>query len=122
MNYPEYIDGIKQEQNIFKRLGIRIWYSNLFRILFILLGFIWIIPFCFVLLHFFPSLINDIRAIGGFIYFALYYLAYTHNDFSNLRRIGRNEFGKLLPNAKRIEKNEEMYEEEEEFVLCLSLE
>lgn len=123
MNYPEYIDGIKQEQNVFKRFGIRIWYSNLFRIVFILLGFIWIIPFCFVLLDYFPNLINDIRAIGGFIYFSLLYLAYKKNNFSNLRRIGRDEFGRKIYYEEEIKEvfvTNETYEEEE-YGLCLSV-
>jgi len=87
MRYPDEIDGIKQEQNPVKRFFIWLWYSDLFRVL---------MPI-FILIFFSVLLGNR---LGGDISLAaiviLLFLLAIFNDYSNLRRIGRDEFRRKL--------------------------
>lgn len=52
--YPEYINGIKQVQCPFKRFCIKIWYSNWFRLIFIICP-VWLFALSISLFLSFPE-------------------------------------------------------------------
>lgn len=91
----DYIDGIKQEQNKLKRLSIWIWYNDWFRGIFILCGIWWIIPIM-ILLHHLGLKEDLVSNLGCLIYIILFGLAFIFNDYSNLRRIGLDEYRNRL--------------------------
>ena len=91
LRYPEYINGVKQVQCPFKRLCIRIWYSELFRALFSICP-IWLIVLMIILLINFPTAGELIKNITIAVYFILLALALAKNDWSELRKIGLDEY------------------------------
>lgn len=102
--YPEYISGVKQEQNPIKRLAIRIWYSDIVRIVFILLGLWWQVPLeLFAAYEIskifnvpFNQLLTDMKLISIVIYVGFIALGFIFNDYNNLRRIGRYNNGQKI--------------------------
>lgn len=87
----EYAQEVIQEQNKLKRLWIWIWYNDWFRTIFILLGIWWAIPLIILLRYL--GLSEDIsKNIVCLLYVMLIGLAMIYNDYSNLRRIGLNEY------------------------------
>ena len=92
--YPEYINGVKQIQNPLHRLAVRVWYSDLFRMYFVLLP-LWLIPVALLLLRAGVGA-DACRTICVVLYPVLCGAALTFNDYSNLRRIGLNEYHKKI--------------------------
>jgi len=100
MKYPEYINGIKQEQNSIKRFFIKLWYSDWFRVCFIIVGIWWQIP----LLLYLSSKLNlsekCMETVSIALYLGLLFLGMVFNNYSNLRRIGLNEYHRKLKTDK----------------------
>lgn len=88
--YPEYINGIKQIQNPIYRLFIQIWYSDWFRMLFILAAW-WLIAVCVAIFIKVSLSTVVICVISILLYLILLVLAIKFNNYSNLRRIGLDE-------------------------------
>lgn len=105
LKYPEYIYGVKQEQNIIKRLCIRIWYSKMFRLLFIYCGWIWQMPLILFICKQF-----DIRAwsapISLTLYLILLFLGEYFSNSNNLRKIGRDIYGNKISERRKEKENE----------------
>jgi len=80
---------VLQEENKIKRFWIWLWYNDIFRIFFVLIPsyFIILVPFC---CYFFGE--NTSKAILPFVYLFVFAYAMINNDYSNLRRIGMNEY------------------------------
>lgn len=93
--YPEYIDGIKQVQCPFKRRCIKLWYSDWFRLVFIICP-IWLFVLMIGLFVYFPNSIDLIRSCCIFIYTIFLVTGLIWNDYSNLRRIGLDEYHQPL--------------------------
>jgi len=92
---PRYIDGIKQEQNRFKRAFIWVWYSSLFRMLCLSIA----LPFMILLSVFLRRIGLDIDAatyIAYSAYITLIFMFLIFRDYSNLRRIGLDEYRNRL--------------------------
>lgn len=103
--YPEYINGIKQVQCPFRRFCIKIWYSDWFRLLFIICP-IWLFALMIVLFVCFPDAAGFIRDGCIASYIVLFIAGLSWNDYSNLRRIGLDEYHQPLLNSKEnITKN-----------------
>jgi len=90
-----YIQGVKQEQNKFKRAGIWLWYNDWFRIIFIMLGVWWLIPLMLYLRYLGMSQEDSSDLICG-LYLLIFFIGMVFNDYSNLRRIGMNEYRRKL--------------------------
>lgn len=100
LRYPEYIDGIKQVQCPFKRLCIRIWYSDWFRFVFVLCP-IWLMALMIALMICFPSAAELIRCVSIGAYIVLFMAALAKNDYSELRKIGLDEYHQPLRSADK---------------------
>ena len=87
--YPEYINNIKQIQNPLHRLVVRVWYSDWFRFLFVMLP-LWWIPVVAILVSFDVDQ-QIIVALFASEYLLVATAAIAFNDYSNLRRIGLDE-------------------------------
>lgn len=90
--YPEYINGVKQAQNPICRFFIKLWYSDWFRVLFVIFP-IWLfalMTFCVINFPFFRQDKAEFIFIG--IYAVIFCLALNFNDYSNLRKIGLDEY------------------------------
>ena len=108
MRYPYEINGVVQEQNRLKRAFIWIWYSGKFRVIFILFNFWWLLP----LMLWLYSLGLDIQAvkcIAFLLHMSLFMMGCIFNDFSNLRKIGLDEYRNSL-----IETDDNHRDEEDE--------
>lgn len=92
--YPEYINGVKQVQNPLHRLFIRVWYSDWFRLIFILIP-IWLIPVSIIMIlcNVDPDICTGICIV---LYITVFMLGLTFNDYSNLRRIGLDEYHRKI--------------------------
>ena len=88
--YPEYINGIKQIQNPIHRLAVRVWYSDLFRYFFVMLP-LWWFPVVAILVNYD---VDQKFVIALFVseYLLVATAAMAFNDYSNLRRIGLDEY------------------------------
>ena len=84
--YPEYINGVKQIQNPLHRLAVRVWYSDWFRMYFVIVP-LWMIPLALLLVMAGVGA-DACRTICLVLYFALLSAALVFNDYSNLNRIG----------------------------------
>ena len=84
--YPEYINGVKQIQNPLYRLAVRVWYSDWFRMYFILMP-LWMMPFGITLATLGVS-VDFVRNICIILYLVLCGAALAFNDYTNLYRIG----------------------------------
>lgn len=105
LRYPKYINGIKQIQCPFKRMCMRIWYSEWFRIAFILCP-IWLIVLMIMLMISFPSVSELIRYLCLTLYVVLFTTALAKNDWSELRRIGLDEYHRpLKPTNEDLERS-----------------
>ena len=96
LKYPEYINGVKQVQNPIHRLFIRIWYSNWFRFGFLLFPWWLFALIIFITIKFELQYDGQLAAIVCMIPF---YLGLIFNDYSNLRRIGLDEYHRPLKEA-----------------------
>lgn len=76
-----------------ERIFIRVWYNNLFRVLFILLGGNLLLTGPLII-HFMGDEAGNIFAIQYLIMFSI---ALTFNDYTNLNKIGRDTQGNKLP-------------------------
>ena len=87
--------SVKQEKNRIRRLIIRCWYNDLFR-LGVMVCPTWLIVLGLVLLPFgvFDSPI--ILPAFGVLYLAGFIALCKWNDYSNLRRIGLDEMGQPI--------------------------
>lgn len=94
--YPSTINGIKQEQNILKRLCIRIWYSQIFRLWFVLFGIWWELPFMILIKKIFNFNTIDLFYGTFFLYWILLVLVSLYDDFDNLIKIGKTPSGKNI--------------------------
>lgn len=93
--YPESINGIKQEQNRFKRLFILVWHSDVFR----LLNLIPFYPVTAVIVFALTDwdISSDIRqAICVTPYLLMLTLLLVYNDAEEFYRIGRDIDGKKI--------------------------
>lgn len=93
--YPDYINGIKQEQNTIRRLFIRFWYNDIFRIGVFVFP-LWLLVLGAVLIPFGAHESPITLPAFGVLYAAAFAAMCKWNDFSNLRRIGRDELGQPL--------------------------
>lgn len=84
--YPEYINGVKQIQNPLHRLAVRVWYSDWFRMYFILIP-LWMMPFAITLATLGVNG-ESVRNICVLLYLILCGAALMFNDYTNLYRIG----------------------------------
>lgn len=99
LRYPEYIDGIKQVQCPFKRFCIKLWYSDWFRLTFIICP-IWLFVLMIILFTQFPDLIDFIRTGCIASYIICLIAGLFWNDYSELRRIGLDEYHQPLKQKK----------------------
>ena len=105
LKYPEYINGIKQEQNPFKRFCIKIWYSDWFRAFFIMFP-VWLYALLIILMINFPEQDDLCRTLVIGVYLGLLIAALAKNDWSELRRIGLDEYHQpLKPDKEDLEED-----------------
>lgn len=85
---------MKQETNKLKRLWVWSWYNDFTRIFVIMLPsyFVILVPLLHILGLPDKYMLDTILTI----YMIVLMLAFCHNDYSNLRRIGLNEYRKKL--------------------------
>lgn len=95
LRYPEYINGVKQIQNPFKRVCIKIWYSEWFRFAFILCP-LWLVVSVLILMLVFPTASEFIRTVFFIVYSSLLAAGIIKNDWSELRKIGLDEYHRPL--------------------------
>lgn len=93
--YPDYINGIKQEQRPLHRLFIRYWYNDIFR-LGVFVFPLWLLVLGAVLISLGAHESPIMLPAFGVLYAAAFAAMCKWNDFSNLRRIGRDELGRPL--------------------------
>lgn len=100
--YPEYINGIKQEQNPIRRLFIRYWYNDIFRVGVFVFP-LWLLVLGVVLFAF--GLLDHPMALPlfGALYLSGFLALCKWNNYSNLRRIGLDELGRPLEIVKENE-------------------
>lgn len=104
LKYPEYINGIKQVQNPIKRFFIKLFYSDWFRIFFMIIPIWLFIPLVFITVYL-PSDIEVARMLISIVYLVLFFTGMFANDYSNLRRIGLDEYCQpLTDNDKNMRK------------------
>jgi predicted CDP-diglyceride synthetase/phosphatidate cytidylyltransferase len=104
MRYPKYINGIKQVQCPFKRFFIKLWYSDWFRLFFIICP-VWLFVVFTALMACFPGSADIVRTSVIVAYLVLFCVGLICNDYSNLRRIGLNEYHeKLVPTPEDLER------------------
>lgn len=95
LRYPEYINGIKQEQNPIKRLWISIWYSGWFRCFFVICP-VWLLCLLVFYIIKFPQYPEMVCLGATLLYGSVFTIALFDNDFSKLNRIGLDENHKPL--------------------------
>ena len=87
LRYPEYINGIKQEQNPIKRFMIRVWYADWFRVTFVICP-IWLLVCMVIFMWIFPLAVEFIRVATIAVYGMLFIIALIFNDYEQLNKIG----------------------------------
>lgn len=99
LKYPEYINGVKQVQNPIKRLFIKLFYSDWFRLFFIIIPFWVFVPLALTAIYL-PEYVEIVRLFINITYIVLLIIGLTFNDYSNLRRIGLDEYHNPLVNLE----------------------
>ena len=97
--YPEYINGIKQEQNPIRRLFIRYWYNDIFRIGVFVFP-LWLLVLGGVLISLGAHESPIMLPAFGVLYLSGFLALCKWNNYSNLRRIGLDELGRPLENEE----------------------
>ena len=104
LHYPEYINGIKQIQNPIARFFIKLWYSFWYRVIFIAFP-TWSIIFALISLLVykigFIKQLDFMPVLMGTIYGLNFWLGLLFNDYSNLRKIGLDEYHQPLSEDKK---------------------
>ena len=95
LKYPEYINGIRQEQNPIKRFLIRLWYSDWFRLFFIICP-VWLFALTVILWIIFHGYGGPIRFGLGVTYIVVFSAGLFFNDYEQLNRIGLDVYHKPL--------------------------
>ena len=108
LHYPEYINGVKQIQNPIARFFIKLWYSFWYRAIFIAFP-TWSIIFALIsLLAYkigFIKQLDFMPVLMGTIYGFNFWLGLLFNDYSNLRKIGLDEYHIPIINDYEDNKN-----------------
>ncbi len=92
------MDDVVEETNQLKRAWIWLWYSTWFRVVFVILGgdLLILVPLMFWL----GVPVAYFRPIASGCYLAMFGWAMADNDFSNLRRIGLDEYRQALKSSR----------------------
>lgn len=92
---------VKQEKNIFKRLFIRVWYNDIFRLLVLVIPTHMIVtaPISFYALWLMGVNDENLNKISDYVFYFLAFtpicLALIFNDYTNLYKIGRDTDGRV---------------------------